>query len=138
MKDFPAKFKAFIASLLVMISFILPYYPQKMDVSVDAITVDTQTVDVTFENNTNRNVVSVPDEFYVEYKSDEGWVKLENARITDGFEALDSAMTDTLTVSFGVVLAEGDYTMVFTFKTTNGWLTSGRTFTTTYDFTVAE
>ena len=138
MANFAAKFKAFIASVLVAITFISPYYPQKMDVKVDPIEAAVQEVVFTFENNTNRNVVCVTDEFKVETKIDNAWVTLDDAHISAAFDKLDSAMTGSITVDFSSPLAIGQYVVSFRFKTTNGWLTKGRTFTTEYAFTVAE
>lgn len=138
MKNFPAKFKAFIATLLVAISFILPYYPEKMDAKAEPIAAGVQEAVVTFENGTNRSVVCVPDEFKLETKTPEGWVEIDGACIGTAFDKLDSTMTGDITVNFGSPLAIGEYAMTFTFKTTNGWLTKDRTFTTTYDFTAAE
>ena len=137
MKNFPAKFKAVIATLLVAISFILPYYPDKMDAKAEPIEAGVQEAVITFENGTNRSVVCVPDEFKLETKTPEGWVEIDGAFVAAAFESLDSTMTDTITVNFGSPLAIGDYVMTFTFKTTNGWLTKNRTFTTEYAFSAA-
>ncbi len=136
MSKFLAAIRSFIASALVVVGFLLPYYPEKMDVKVDAIAAGATEVVLTFENNTNRNVKVKPDGFKMEAYVNGQLVAVDTAAAT-GFSSLKSSMEDTMTVTFGTALAPGSYSLTFTFETTNGWLTKGRTFETVYEFTVA-
>ena len=63
----------FFAALLIFIASFLPFVPDAaILIMPDTVSAQTESLTVTFKNNTNRELAFMPD-YYVERKTEDGW-----------------------------------------------------------------